>query len=157
MIRRLLFYLFGLADVILVARFAPKMLAQLASVSHEPLPGALLDILRLVFIVSVLVSAVGLFGMKRWALILSYIQFPFRFVFMLLSFGFITLLARELDMPGLYRPLIYTAMILECARLILSVWIHRTPNKSPEPTAVGACSSAIAVHATGRRWLSFLR
>jgi hypothetical protein len=43
------------------------------------------------------------------------------------------------------------------------------PNKSPEPTAVGAFSSAIAsvkprgatplygVHAASRRWLSFLR
>ena len=28
---------------------------------------------------------------------------------------------------------------------------------SPEPTAVGAVSSAIAVHVTSRRWLSFLR
>jgi hypothetical protein len=32
-----------------------------------------------------------------------------------------------------------------------------TPNKSPEPTAVGACRSAIAVHAASRRWLSFFR
>jgi len=31
------------------------------------------------------------------------------------------------------------------------------PNKSPEPTAVGACSSAVAVHVAGRRWLSFFR
>jgi len=31
------------------------------------------------------------------------------------------------------------------------------PNQSPEPTAVGACSSAIAVHAASRRWLSFFR
>ena len=31
------------------------------------------------------------------------------------------------------------------------------PNKSPEPTAVGPFSSAIAVHVAGRRWLSFLR
>jgi hypothetical protein len=30
-------------------------------------------------------------------------------------------------------------------------------NKSPEPTAVGAVSSAIAVHVASRRWLSFLR
>jgi len=35
--------------------------------------------------------------------------------------------------------------------------IYQSPNKSPEPTAVGACSSAIAVHAASRRWLSFLR
>ena len=32
-----------------------------------------------------------------------------------------------------------------------------TPNKSPEPTAVGAVSSAIAVHVASRRWLSFFR
>jgi hypothetical protein len=31
------------------------------------------------------------------------------------------------------------------------------PNQSPEPTAVGAGRSAIAVHAASRRWLSFLR
>jgi hypothetical protein len=35
----------------------------------------------------------------------------------------------------------------------ISVW----PNKSPEPTVVGAVSSAIAVHAASRRWLSFFR
>jgi hypothetical protein len=32
-----------------------------------------------------------------------------------------------------------------------------TPNKSQEPTAVGAFSCVIAVHAASRRWLSFLR
>jgi hypothetical protein len=35
--------------------------------------------------------------------------------------------------------------------------IDQWPNKSPEPTAVGAGRSAIAVHAVSRRWLSFLR
>jgi len=35
--------------------------------------------------------------------------------------------------------------------------IKMPPNKSPEPTAVGAGRSAIAVHAASRRWLSFLR
>jgi hypothetical protein len=34
---------------------------------------------------------------------------------------------------------------------------NRQSNKSPEPTAVGACSSAVAVHVAGRRWLSFFR
>jgi hypothetical protein len=33
----------------------------------------------------------------------------------------------------------------------------KPPNKSPEPTAVGAVSSAVAVHVAGRRWLSFFR
>ena len=31
------------------------------------------------------------------------------------------------------------------------------PNKSLEPTAVGAVSSAIAVRVASRRWLSFFR
>ena len=35
--------------------------------------------------------------------------------------------------------------------------VHQSPNKSPEPTAVGACRSAIAVHVASRRWLSFFR
>ena len=35
--------------------------------------------------------------------------------------------------------------------------VSEWPNKSPEPTAVGAGCSAIAVHVAGRRWLSFLR
>jgi len=29
--------------------------------------------------------------------------------------------------------------------------------KSPEPTAVGAVRSAVAVHVASRRWLSFFR
>ena len=31
------------------------------------------------------------------------------------------------------------------------------PNQSPEPTAVGTVSSAIAVPVASRRWLSFFR
>ncbi len=33
----------------------------------------------------------------------------------------------------------------------------RMPNQSLYPTAVGAVSSAIAVHVTGRRWFNFFR
>jgi hypothetical protein len=40
-------------------------------------------------------------------------------------------------------------------RMILSRLTR--PNKSPEPTAVGAGRSAVAVHAASRRWLSFFR
>jgi hypothetical protein len=38
-----------------------------------------------------------------------------------------------------------------------TVELKKQPNKSPEPTAVGAVSSAIAVHVASRRWLSFCR
>ena len=36
-------------------------------------------------------------------------------------------------------------------------FFDQQPNMSPEPTAVGAVSSAVAVHAASRRWLSFFR
>ena len=42
-----------------------------------------------------------------------------------------------------------------CPSMSLS-FTHR-PNQSPEPTAVGAYRSAVAVHAASRRWLSFFR
>ena len=45
-------------------------------------------------------------------------------------------------------------------RALFSTWIlimTVTPNQSPEPTAVGAFRSAVAVHVAGRRWLSFFR
>jgi len=44
-------------------------------------------------------------------------------------------------------------------RLLRELFImpNMTPNQSPEPTAVGAVRSAIAVHVASRRWLSFLR
>jgi hypothetical protein len=35
--------------------------------------------------------------------------------------------------------------------------MNRLRNKPPEPIAVGAFRSAVAVHVAGRRWLSFLR
>ena len=43
-----------------------------------------------------------------------------------------------------------------CGTLLICYRVTR-PNKSPEPTAVGAVSSAIAVHVASRRWLSFFR
>ena len=43
--------------------------------------------------------------------------------------------------------------IMDQGREDMTMW----PNQSPEPTAVGACSSAIAVRVASRRWLSFFR
>jgi hypothetical protein len=54
--------------------------------------------------------------------------------------------------------LLIPMVLLYIARALALVGFGvKWPNKSPEPTAVGACHSAVAVHATSRRWLSFLR
>jgi hypothetical protein len=52
--------------------------------------------------------------------------------------------------------LLTIGLMVEYFRLF-GMSVYQSPNKSPEPTAVGAVSSAIAVHVAGRRWLSFLR
>jgi hypothetical protein len=54
------------------------------------------------------------------------------------------------DMPEIYEQL------KQKPRPLLDN-MKATPNKSPEPTAVGAVSSAVAVHVASRRWLSFFR
>jgi hypothetical protein len=41
--------------------------------------------------------------------------------------------------------------------LFIFVSVDQWPNQSPEPTAVGAVSSAVAVRVASRRWLSFFR
>ncbi len=57
----------------------------------------------------------------------------------------------ELFTIGFDFDLFWLAEIIE----IMEERVTMTPNKSPEPTAVGAVSSAVAVHVAGRRWLSF--
>ncbi|MCX8091886.1 MAG: hypothetical protein N3I86_13300, partial [Verrucomicrobiae bacterium] len=89
MIRRCVFLSFGVLDAVLAIRFGPAEFALLGGLSQMSFPAALVFILRLLFFVSLAASAVGLCLAKKWALIISYVQFPFRFVFMLLSFGFI--------------------------------------------------------------------
>ena len=58
---------------------------------------------------------------------------------------------------GSYRGFDYFLCAYSSSILSIESMTTRWPNKSPEPTAVGAVSSAIAVHATSRRWLSFFR
>jgi len=52
---------------------------------------------------------------------------------------------------GIWMP--FWFVIILCILAIMKLW----SNKSPEPTAVGAVSSAVAVHVASRRWLSFFR
>jgi hypothetical protein len=55
--------------------------------------------------------------------------------------------------PSSFTLIGVAAALLIIRRLYMTMW----PNKSPEPTAVGAVRSAVAVHAASWRWLSFFR
>ena len=58
---------------------------------------------------------------------------------------------------AIWNGLFWVSVATVGAFLFRFVIRRHTPNKSPEPTAVGACSSAVAVHVASRRWLSFFR
>ncbi len=88
----------------------------------------LLNQLKSVFLISLAVSPFGLIFQKKWGYILYYVQFPFRYLFVVLSFGFLTYLVPAT--PSFSRLMIIVAMILEIVRLILTVKIHLTGNKS---------------------------
>ncbi len=123
---RMLLLAFGFLDALLLVRFFHQ-LAWPARVFDGMLPlwAALLEICRPVLLASFAFSSVGLWLGRRWAMVLSYVQFPFRLVFVLLTFGFISKLA---TLPGLaagYSMFIILAMLLEVARLLATIMIHR--------------------------------
>ena len=60
----------------------------------------------------------------------------------------------ELDMQAMDNQCCKPFQVLTSVLLVRRGWFA---NQSPEPTAVGAVSSAIAVPAASRRWLSFFR
>ena len=82
-----------------------------------------------IVVLSLLFSAFGLVSQKRWAFILSYCQFPFRYVFMLLSFAFISIFFPRHQTPVYITPAIIIAMILEIVRLVITIIIHKNSNK----------------------------
>jgi len=93
--------------------------------AEQPWMFQALGVLRLVFLISLAFSAFGLAGERKWGLILSYVQFPVRFVFVYLSFGFLALVPAFISGPYGEMPVVIVAMTLECARLVLTIFIHR--------------------------------
>jgi hypothetical protein len=128
--RRAILIGFGALDALLLVRFMPQI-AWPSYVFDGRFSAwtVALEVCRLLFLVSLAFSALGLVLARRWAIVLSYVQFPFRFVIMLLSFGFIGLLARIPHFPVSYLALMITAMILECIRLAVTIAVHRGPNQ----------------------------
>ncbi len=107
---------FSILDVFLFLRFAKDI-----NILAEPF---LLTQLKSIFLISLVLSALGLFYQKVWGYVICYIQFPLSYVFVLFSFGFLTYF-----LP--HTIAIIVAMILEIARLVLIVIIHFKDNKKP--------------------------
>jgi len=90
-------------------------------------------------------------GESRWwfVLVAALISSRLRSYFEISSFAFFAAHAVRLVSSRRTRADFFAELILDMTMML--------PNKSPEPTAVGAVRSAVAVHVTSRRWLSFFR
>ena len=80
-----------------------------------------LEVMRPILLLSMIASAVGLALARQWGYVVSYVQAPFRYAFVLLSFGFLALLAGG---EASYRIAIYVAMVLEVVRLAVTIYMH---------------------------------
>ncbi len=76
------------------------------------------------FVLSLAASALGLVMQKRWGILLSYAQFPFRILYVTLSFGWLTLLTTPLLGRETYQATLVAAIGLEALRLTATIVIH---------------------------------
>ncbi len=116
--------IFGLLDLILVVRFFNRIeipmwpsggpwWANAIAASGAPL------------LLSCIFSGFGLLFRKRWALIVSVIQFPFHIINLLLTFGFLTKLTLIWGSSFAYNLLVGVALVLEVLRLFISWRAYR--------------------------------
>ena len=123
---------FGLLDALLLGRFVRQAANPIHFLMNAlPIEIVVVECVRSFLLISLAFTAVGLIWGKQWALWLSYVQFPFRLLFMLLTFGFLGLLARIPDFPVTHFSLMLTAMGLECVRLTVTLLLHGKPNRKP--------------------------
>ncbi len=116
--------IFAILDAVLLGRHLSHIPLGLVF-AEQPWMFQVLAVLRSVFLISLAFSAFGLAGQRKWGLVFSYVQFPVRFVFMYLSFGFLTLVPAFISGPYGELPVLIVAMTLECTRLVLTIFIHR--------------------------------
>ncbi|MFH1021809.1 MAG: hypothetical protein V1809_00295 [Planctomycetota bacterium] len=120
---RLSLMAFALLDAILLGIFAIHIHRPITKPDF-PLWLNGLNIAYPVLLVSLAASAFGLATHRRWGFILSYVQFPFRMIYLVLSFGFLLLIPRLFVKPQMYMPVLIVAMVLECARIVFTAMIH---------------------------------
>lgn len=84
-------------------------------------------ILMFPMFILIIVGAIGLFLLKKFAIILYYIQFPFRLYLWIFTVGFITLLPAAFNDydDKWFDVLLKVCYVAEFIRLYLTIWIHR--------------------------------
>lgn len=118
--------LFAILDAFLLGRLALSVVSPFFP-PESPWWWQARVVLEVVFLLSLAFSAFGLATSRKWGFILSYLQFPLRILFMHTTFGFLLIYACsavatgpiDLRIPGVI------SIVLECARLVITILIHR--------------------------------
>lgn len=124
----LLLVIFGILDLILVFHFGFSVMQSAFSISRQlssvGVLTASIELGRLLFMISLILSGIYLVRGKGQGCIISYIQFPFRFIFMYLSFGFLIYWNFLMRTERFYLETIVFCMGLEIVRLFLTILSH---------------------------------
>ena len=119
--KKYLFFLFGILDVLTIAYHYDYWMRQFAAPSIN-----WASALILVFHLSLLFSAYLYFRRQRFAFLLYYLQIPVRFFLLSFSFSFILSLGNLFDDNALIAQILFwTCVTLELGRIIVSVKMHQ--------------------------------
>jgi hypothetical protein len=131
---------FGIVDGAAFLSFSPDLI--IFAPSLNPVFGIhfVVALLNLAMWLSFAFSSYGLIRRRRWAVVLSYVQFPFRFYTLQLSFWYLNFIPRLIGSEDLivYRAFLGTCMVLECARLGVTIYAHRGVTRWSEPRVADA-------------------
>ena len=117
-----LLILFGVFDIITLARNYKQIIPSSSTWTDFPLIGLSNSFLYL----SLIFSAFFLIRQSKIGLWLTYLQFPLRLTFLVLSLGFLLLTTKFLNNPETpYRIMLWILIGVELLRLILTIIIHK--------------------------------
>ena len=117
---------FGLLDLISFVQSYKIGMTLLKSIGQIPI----LSTLEILLIVSLIVSGIFSIMRKKISLIIYYIQFPLKLGFVILTFAFLfRLFGFQYDSIE-YRIILWFIALLEIARLIFSIIIHKREFKN---------------------------
>jgi hypothetical protein len=118
--RRLMF-IFGLLDLGIVATYAPRVPAYFHDLGSQPF----LSIACLTVMASLVVSGYGLLRGRTWAMILNYVQFPFRVALAFLSLTLLAQLLAPIGAPVQFHEVVWVSAVgVEGIRLGLTIMLQ---------------------------------
>lgn len=112
---------FGLLDLFSFIQSFKIGINMINSIEQIPI----LSILEILLIISLIASGIFSIMRKKISLIIYYIQFPLKLGFLILTFAFLFKLFGFQYNSNEYRILLWLIVLLEIARLIFSIMIHK--------------------------------